>query len=211
MLPITVALRSFTFRPTRKAALFVLAAAVWLASAGTGLWVVWAWDNRPGPPATPPPAWPEHGVVRLASDSPTLVLLAHPQCVCTQATLTELAEVLARARVRPKTYVLFMKPQGMPADWGDTGLWQQAAALPGVVVMRDDAGLKARQFGAETSGQVVLYDAQGILRFSGGITGSRGHAGENAGRTAIVGILNESDTDRGTTPVFGCPLFAPAA
>jgi hypothetical protein len=209
-LPITVALGVITFRPTCKAVLFVLAAALWLGSAGTGLWVVWAWDNRPGTPAAPPPAWPENGVVRLASDRPTLVVLAHPQCVCTQATLTELAEVLARARVQPKTYILFMKPDGMPAGWSDTRLWRQAAALPGVVVIRDDAGRQARQFGAETSGQVVLYDANGALRFSGGITGARGHAGENVGRTALVGFLNESPAGNRTTPVFGCPLFAAA-
>lgn len=200
-------MRFFTWWPTRKAALFVFAAVAWFASAGTGLWVVWAWDNRPGAAATPPLVWPQEGVVALASDRPTLVLLAHPQCSCTQATLTELAEVLARAHVHPKTYVLFLKPQGFPADWSDTPLWQQAAALPGVTVVRDDDGRKARQFGAETSGQVVLYDAHATLVFSGGITGSRGHAGENAGRAAIVGFLNESAAGRRATPVFGCSLF----
>ena len=51
------------------------------------------------------PAWPRaprrNGLRRTtlvrASDRPTLVLLAHPQCDCTRATLGELAEVLARA------------------------------------------------------------------------------------------------------------------
>jgi hypothetical protein len=198
------------FRPGRTALLSVLGV-VWLACAGTGLWVLAAYDNRPGAAATPPPAWPRDGAVALASDRPTLVLLAHPQCFCTQATLTELAEVLARAHVRPKTYVLFMKPQGFPADWSDTPVWRQAAALPDVTLLRDDDGRKARRFGAETSGQIVLYDAQGTLVFSGGITRSRGHAGENAGRAAIVKFLNESAADLRETPVFGCSLFASAS
>lgn len=197
------------FRLTRKAALFASAALLWLVAAGTGLFVVWAYDNRPGTAAKAPTAWPEDGAVTLASDRPTLVVLAHPQCYCTKATLTQLAEVLARARVSPKTYVLFMKPNGFPAGWSDTALWEQAAALPGVTVMRDDEGLKAQRFEAVTSGQVVLYDAGGTLQFSGGITGSRGHVGENAGSTAVIGLLNDSAGDFRATSVFGCPLFAP--
>lgn len=185
-----------------------MAALVWLGGAGTGLWVVWAYDNTPGTAGTPPTSLASDGPVTLASDRPTLVLLAHPQCFCTEATLTELEEVLARAGVRPKTYVLFMKPQGFPEGWSDTRLWRRASALPGVVVMRDDDGQKARRLGAETSGQVVLYDAHGKLLFSGGITGSRGHAGDNPGRSAVVKLLNDETADRRTTSVFGCPLFA---
>ena len=184
---------------------------MWLAGAGTGLWVVWAYDNQPGTAAAPPVTWPADGRVALATDTPTLVLLAHPQCFCTKATLVELAEVLARASVRPRTYVLFMKPEGFPDGWTDTALWRQAAALPDVKVMRDDAGVKAREFGAETSGQIVLYDARGSLVFSGGITGSRGHVGDNPGRTALVGLLNDPASDARTTSVFGCPLFASAS
>ena len=120
------------------------------------------------------------------------------------------AEVLARAHVRPRTYVLFMKPAGFPAGWTDTNLWHRAATLPDAVVMRDDNGSKARRLGAETSGQIVLYDAHGSLLFSGGITGSRGHAGDNPGRAAVVSFLNYQSADRRTTSVFGCPLFAPA-
>jgi hypothetical protein len=191
--------------------LFTIAAILWLAGAGTGLYVVWAYDNTPGAAATPPDHWPANDAVALATDRPTLVLLAHPQCFCTQATLAELTEVLARADVTPRTYVLFLKPQGVPAGWTDTTLWRQASALPGVKVMRDDEGLKARQFGAETSGQIVLYDAHGTLIFSGGITGSRGHAGENPSRTALVGLLNDPSSEHRRTSVFGCPLFASAS
>ena len=195
-------------RPSRHALAFAFAAVLWLGAAGTGLWVVWAYDNTPGAAAAPPDAFPADGTIALATDRPTLVLLAHPQCFCTQATLAELAEVLGRADVTPRTYVLFMKPAGFPAGWTDTTLWRQASALPGVMVMRDDEGVKARTFGAETSGQLVLYDAHGALAFSGGITGSRGHAGENEGRTALVGLLNDPSGRRRTTSVFGCPLFS---
>jgi hypothetical protein len=136
------------------------------------------------------------------------VFLAHPQCTCTRASLDELAEILARAKTHPRTYVLFLKPSSVDAGWEQTDLWKRAAALPNVTVLRDDAGLEAKRFGVETSGQTFLYDDHGALIFSGGITGARGHAGENAGELSLVALLSEQQPARRKTNVFGCPLFA---
>jgi hypothetical protein len=61
-----------------------------------------------------------------------------------------------------------------------------------------------------TSGQTFLYDARGTLLFSGGITGARGHAGDNAGRASIVALLNRAGAATTSTNVFGCSLFASA-
>jgi hypothetical protein len=186
-------------------------AALWLTSAAGGLWVLWAWDNQPGASAHALVQWPaDSGLVR-ETGTPTIVMLLHPQCTCSRATVTELAEILARARTRPKTYVFFLKPAGFADGWEQTDLWRAAAALPGVTVIRDDDGKKAARFGAETSGQTFLYDADGALLFSGGITGARAHAGENAGRTSVLALLNRAETGRSaTTSVFGCPLFTRA-
>ena len=74
--------------------------------------------------------------------------------------------------------------------------------------MRDDDGAEARRFGVETSGQTLLYDARGALIFSGGITGSRGHAGENAGAAALAALLTRGAAAQRGADVFGCPLFA---
>jgi hypothetical protein len=144
--------------------------------------------------------------------------MAHPQCSCTLASLEELAEALARADARPRTYVLFLKPDGFSNGWEQTDSWRIAAALPAVTVVRDDTGREARRFGAATSGQTLLYDADGRLLFSGGITGARGHAGDNAGRSELVALLNRgqpararsqlaAQSHRDATSVFGCPLF----
>ena len=162
----------------------------------TGLYVVWAYDNAPGLAASAPQRMADRTALVRASDRPTLVLLAHPQCDCTRATLGELAEVLARAPQPPKTYVLFLRPAGFAAGWEQTALWRTAKSLPNVTVLRDDDGAEARRFGAETSGQTLLYDARGALAFSGGITGSRGHAGDNAGRAALVALLGRGPADR---------------
>jgi hypothetical protein len=192
----------------RRAAWGWIAAALWLSCAGTGLYFVWAYDNGPGLAATAPQEWPRLTTLVRASDRPTLVLLAHPQCDCTRATLGELAEVLARTPNPPKTYVLFLRPAMFAAGWEQTSLWKTAKSLPNVTVLRDDDGAEARRFGAETSGQTLLYDERGVLAFSGGITGSRGHAGDNAGRASLVALLSERPAERRDSNVFGCPLFA---
>jgi hypothetical protein len=139
-------------------------------------------------------------------------MLLHPQCTCSEATVTELAEILARATTVPRSYVFFLKPAGLPEGWEQTDLWRSASRLSGVTVIRDGDGSRAARFGAETSGQTLVYDAGGTLRFSGGITSARGHAGANAGRTSVLALLNRTETAHALTSVFGCPLFerAPA-
>lgn len=183
---------------------------LWFAGVGTGLWAVWAYDNRPGVAADAPSRWPSGTSLVSNHDGPTLVFLAHPQCTCTSASLDELREILARARTRPRTYVLFLKPSEFASGWEQTDLWRRASQLPGARVLRDDDGAEARKFGVETSGQTLLYDKHGALIFSGGITGSRGHAGENAGELALISLLTDGHADRRASNVFGCPLFANA-
>ncbi len=186
------------------------AVALWLGCALAGLIVVWSYENGPGIAAPTDSNWPEESALALATDRPTLVLLAHPQCSCTRATLGELAEALARAGSLPKTYVVFLKPASMPDGWEKTDLWRKAASLPNTTVMRDDDGREAERFGAATSGQTMLFDANGRLLFSGGITGARGHAGDNAGRASLVALLNRRPNPHASTNVFGCSLFASA-
>jgi hypothetical protein len=193
----------------KRTAWLGIATVVWLAAAAGGLSVLWKYDNAPGAAADAPSRWPSTSVLAHTAGQPTLVLLAHPQCTCTPASLAELAEVLARARTRPKTYVVFLKPEGFDNAWVQGSLWKTAAAIPGVTLIRDDDGREARRFGSATSGQTLLYDGDGSLRFSGGITGSRSHAGDNAGRRSLVALLNGAQPDHAATNVFGCPLFTP--
>jgi hypothetical protein len=188
------------------------AAVLWFCSAATGLWVLWAYENQAGASAHALPHWPADTGLALDGERPTLVMLIHPQCVCSRASLTELAEILARASTKPKTYVLFLKPRGFAEGWEKTETWRAAAALPDATVVRDDEGAKAERFGAATSGQSFLFNVRGEPLFRGGITGSRGHAGANAGRTAVLALLNrEASTVKTATSVFGCSLFSGGA
>ena len=141
---------------------------------------------------------------------PTLVMVVHPRCDCSRASVAELAELMARATVRPRSYVAILKPNGLSENWDVTGIRQAASRIPGVKVIRDEGGREARSFGAQTSGQTFLYDAKGRLIFSGGITAARGHAGESVGRSAILSLLNQQPAAVAASSVFGCSLSSPA-
>src|SRR5258707_1452740 len=131
-----------------------------------------------------------------AADRATMIFLAHRQCACTKASLDELGEVLAHAPNHRKTYVLFLRPTAFDAGWAQTDLWRQAAALPDTTVLRDDDGAEARRFKVETSVETLLYDSAGSLIFSGGITGSPGHVGANAGEASLVSLLTRGNVER---------------
>jgi hypothetical protein len=171
------------------------------------MFLVARYKATPGAAAQAPPHWPD-GVTRPA-DKPALVLFAHPRCPCTRASLTELGRMLTRL---PATtaYVIFVRPSGAPADWERTESWTFANSIPGVQVFRDDGGVMARRFGASVSGQTFLYDAQGRLLFSGGLTVARGHEGRSLGQERIAALLSGGKVDRADAPVFGCALLEEA-
>ena len=186
--------------------LFALLLLGWLSVVSGGMAVVWSYHHRPGEPAEAPSHWPAGSQIRRG-DGYTLVLLAHPKCPCTRATLEELSKLLAHTQGRLTTFVLFVKPRGTPDNWNQTDLWHRAAELPDVSVLNDVDGVEAKRFGAYVSGQALLYDAKGNLVFHGGITESRGQIGDNAGRSAVEALVNQGTSDRDRTMVFGCPLF----
>src|SRR5208282_2963125 len=121
--------------------------------------------------------------------------------------LEELNRLLAQCRGQVAAHVVFFKPEIFSNDWVQTDLWRSAKAIPGVTVHEDSDGTQARRFGAETSGYVLLYDINGQLLFKGGITGSRGHAGDNAGENAVSSLLAGQAVSLRQTPVYGCSLL----
>ena len=186
--------------------LLLLACVVWLSAVGYGLHFVWSYENSPGQSGTPPNAWPATSKINRKHGLPTLVLFIHPHCPCSRATIGELAILMAHSQGLVNANVAFVKPAGFSESWEKTDLWNSVIDIPAVNVTVDENGVEARRFRSETSGQAALYNAQGQLVFSGGITGARGHSGDNDGRTAIVSLLATGMSAKTETPVFGCPL-----
>jgi hypothetical protein len=197
-------------KSTKNRTILLATGTLWLLMICVGVGLLWSYERRPGVAAAAPARWPADSGLRHADERATLVMLAHPHCPCTRASLGELARLMAQARGRVTAYVLFAKPPGLPDGWEDTDLLTTASAIPGVTVVRDFEGVEAVRFRAATSGQTMLYDAGGALLFSGGITRARGHEGDNAGRAAIISLLLTGEARQGGTPVYGCPLLADA-
>lgn len=188
------------------------AAGVWMALSVIGLAGISMYEHTQGQAAKAPAAWP-HNLSLPRGSQYTLVMSIHPQCPCTRATLQELAIAITRCPTL-HTDLLFIKPRGAHDYWVKSDLWATAASFPRTQLFTDDDGKMSSILGARTSGHAFLYDPSGRLVYSGGITESRGHAGDNAGLSAIVSLANNakrSDQNLGTAKVFGCSLFASAS
>jgi hypothetical protein len=184
-----------------------VAVTVWLLAAITGMALVWRYKATPGTPADAPAQWPAPSAIPRTPGRPQLVMFAHPECPCTRASLEELSVIMSRVRGKVDASVLFIRPRGVEAGWEDTATRRRAEAIPGVSVRVDVDGREAERFGARVSGQVVLYDETGVLRFAGGITGVRGHVGDNIGRQRLLSFIDSHRADAPTSHVFGCDLF----
>lgn len=182
---------------------------VWLGVVACGMGALWSYANAPGVPAVAPVHWPQGVSFQREANRPTLVMLAHPRCPCTRASLRELARILSHAPKPVNAHVLFYAPDTMKTGWERTDLWEFAASLPGVEVHRDENGIDIRRFGGATSGQVLVFGSDETLRFSGGITAARGHEGDNVGGTLARRALAGSLTELGDVAVFGCPILDP--
>ena len=133
-----------------------LLASLWVASIISGMGILTVYEYGAGRDTGSPASWPVRSEIPLAADEPTLVLFAHPECPCTQASIGELAVLMTRCPAEVKAHVVFLHPTGTGTDWTHTDLWRSAEAIPGVAVMADEAGGEAARFHATTSGQVVL-------------------------------------------------------
>jgi hypothetical protein len=188
--------------PSRIVAVVALA---WLGTVALGTAALWNYAAKGGKAGQPPTRFPTGTYLQRSAGKPTLIMTMHPLCPCSRASLSELSEIMSRAADRLVAYVLVPTPLDVDRTRSNE-LVEQARAIPGVRVVRDLGGAETRRFHALTSGDVALYDAAGRFRFSGGITGSRGHAGLNEGRASILALLAGRPASLQTS-VFGCPLF----
>src|SRR5581483_3781756 len=179
----------------------------WLLISAAGAVVVFNYESSPGSSGSTPLRWPENAPIALDENRDTLVMFAHPHCPCTRASIGELNRLLAQAAGRVAAHVVFLKPSEFSSEWTQTALRRSAEEIPGVDVRDDADGALARQFGAQTSGYVVLYNNHGDLLFHGGITAGRGHAGDNSGESAILALAENRETRIAQTPVYGCSLL----
>ena len=183
---------------------------VWIVVVSAGLFGLSYYSNQPGESAAPPKLWPASSQVLLDSEHPTLLFFAHPYCSCTEASARELESVIAHFGRPLSLNILVIRSREFDRDRQEPALVDRLKQLPGTKVFEDLNAEETRQFGVTTSGHVLLYAPDGRLLFSGGVTASRGHAGENENSLALGRLLSQSSRDAPAAKscdVFGCPLF----
>ena len=195
-------------KPKRRTSVWLMTAlVVWLGAVAGGTIALVRYSEAPGAVRSAPENWPGTSSISRDTRTPTLIMFLHPRCPCSRASVGELERLLTKVHGKLDVCVAFVIPAGADAEWTETDLMRRVQSLPAVRSFKDDRGTQARLFGAETSGQTVFYDAAGKLRFSGGITAGRAHAGDNPGSSALEELVLHGKATTASTPVFGCALF----
>lgn len=182
----------------------------WALIVGAGMVGLQIYSAGPGAVGAAPLAWPVAG--REAESewaNPRLTMVIHPHCPCSRASVTSLEHIAAIVHERVDIELVAYLPHNASQSWSESALLAAARRIPGLRVRPDPCGSLAFQLGAVTSGHVFLHDQDHRLRFSGGITPSRGHEGPSLGRTELLALLRGHLTEESSvisTPVFGCPL-----
>jgi hypothetical protein len=154
-------------------------------------------------PASGLRSWPANTALSRSPHGATLLGFIHPRCPCSRATLRQLERVLSRSPYA-RVEVIYRDDPG--ADLHATDAWALGARIPGARRVIDRGGVEARRFGARISGEVMLFDATGALRFHGGVTPSRGHEGDNEGAEALDAALRGASEGFVVARIFGCEL-----
>src|SRR5262245_18523791 len=137
-----------TFRPIILIALGIF----WCVGVGIGLYTLLDYEMTPGQGGEAPVIWPAQSRIPRHPVVPTLVMLMHPHCSCSRASLQELSRLLVHFQTHVSAAILFYSPDSVEHNWEKTDLWSTATSLPGVRVIRDINGAEAKLFRVYTSG-----------------------------------------------------------
>lgn len=151
--------------------------------------------------------WPEQCELTRNKGRFTLVAFIHPHCPCSRSSLNELNKIMTRTHQNMDCQIVFLKPATLDSDWEKSSLWILSNQIPNNTRKTDVNGELAKLFNATTSGQTFMYDPDGKLIFSGGVTASRGHEGDSPGSIAIENLFAKRKAKTSCSQVFGCPLF----
>jgi hypothetical protein len=207
-------LASIPLAKGRNAGSLLLAAAllIWTGAVGLGFVLLLVYKHKPQSAGATPASLPILPEIAPSSDPMTLIVFAHPHCPCTRATFRQLDRLLVSAANRAALHVVLVDVADAPQKLADSPMARSAANIAGAKLHFDDGEL-AKRFGVHTSGHVLLYDASGVLRFSGGLTPYRGHEGPCLAVDVLRGFLMESPQPPSDAPfqfpVYGCLLFSP--
>src|SRR5436309_2046040 len=90
--------------------MFLVAGVAWMAAFGWGFARLWRYEGAAGAAARGPVDWPAESRIKTETGKARLVVLMHPQCPCSRATVEELARLMARCQGKLSAEVLMIQP-----------------------------------------------------------------------------------------------------
>ena len=179
---------------------------LWISMILYGVVTLLIYDAKPGEAASAPRTLPKSNV-DPRNDMPLMLVFLHPHCPCSRNTVEQLQYLLLESQGALECRVHFVIPPDTERGWESGDLLRRVRLIPGLTVEYDRGGIQAQHFAATTSGQVLFYKRDRTLAFSGGITPSRGHAGDCMGSQAISKLLENEDWPYRQAPIYGCQLL----
>lgn len=152
--------------------------------------------------------WPLPGL-QLPDANSVIAIFYHPRCPCTRATIRNLERLVPRFTSTAHIVAFAFHPHDEDPSWIESETTQRLRAIPNSQIVPDVDGKFAIQYGATTSGQVLLFDESGRLRFNGGITPSRGHEGSCKGTDSLMHLVNGNRGQFVECPSYGCSITSP--
>ncbi|HTI51110.1 MAG TPA: hypothetical protein VL475_09165 [Planctomycetaceae bacterium] len=194
-------------RPTgaRSIGVWVGIGCAWCVLLGAGWWHLCRYTYRPSAVATTLSEWP-HETAFAPSSGFRIVMFVHPLCPCSDASIRELENSLARMPAKVSVTVIAVTAGLTAEDLESSGLIAELSAMPRIGLYVDATGAERKRFGAAVSGEVVAFDANGRRVYHGGLTPGRGHQGESVGQGQLEALARGESAAPCESPVFGCLL-----
>lgn len=169
-----------------------------------------AFEATPGERGKGAEVWPRDSRLSLNADRLTLVMVLHPWCACSRASVGELERFVARHQSQLAIHFVMTHPDpglnSPEADSDRSSLRALTRRIPGAFCHEDPQGVETGKFGARTSGETFVYAPEGQLLFHGGMTSRRGQMGPSPGLDALERLVAEKPSGTIVTTVFGCCL-----
>lgn len=178
---------------------------VWIAVCLSILYLLAEYSSLKGVRGINPNKFPVEGNINFIEDKFNLLFFVHPKCPCTLASFNELKKITSRISKPYVTKVIFSIPEGFSNDWAkESRLYKNASFLGEKNLVLDKDEFNSKLFNIKTSGHLLIYNSKRELIYSGGVTGSRAHEGDNLYSDNALKAIETNSSQEGE--VFGCPV-----
>ncbi|MBW7927116.1 MAG: hypothetical protein H3C58_03300 [Fimbriimonadaceae bacterium] len=132
----------------------------------------------------------------------TLIMIVHPDCPCTKASLRNLAAILDATRLPVRAEIVGAMPPGYEGPKKNLAM-ARGIVKSELVIMDADRALQT--YGARTSGHLFVYDPDQDLVYSGGLTPARGAEDAMSSMRWFKALVHQGAI-ASSAPTFGCSL-----